>query len=137
MTALEPGELVREVQVPILAPSTGWSFVEFVRRAGDFALVEAAAVVELDAESSVCRRVELVVGGVSDRPLRLDEAASLVVGGGAEPAIRGAAELARELVEPVGSEHASADYRRHLTGVLTQRALTEALLRARSRSDLV
>lgn len=132
-TALGPSELVREVRVPVLPAGAGSAFVEFVRRAGDFAVVEIAVVVELDAGSGECRRAELAAGGVSDRVVRLDEAASLVVGAVTDASIRAAADRARDLVEPPASEYASSEYRSHLVGVLTQRALTRALTQARER----
>ena len=133
-TSLGPSELVREVRIPVMPHATGWAFVEFVRRAGDFAVVEVAAIVEVETGSGECRRAELVVGGVSDRPVRLEEAASLVGGLATDASIRAAADRARDLVEPPGSEYASSDHRRHLVGVLTQRALSLALTRARERS---
>lgn len=131
-TALEPGELIREVRVPIASPMTGSAFVEFGRRAGDFAVVEVAAIVEIEG-SGACGRVEIVAGGVGERPVRLEEAASLMIGGG-EAEIGGAAERAGRMVEPAGNGYASAEYRRHLTEILTRRALAEALRRAREGS---
>lgn len=133
-TALGPGELVREVRVPAFSSTTGSAFVEFVRRAGDFAVVEVAAIVELEPGSGRCRSAELVAGGVSDRPVRLEEASSLVVGEATEDAIRAAAGRAADLVKPPATEYASSDYRRHLVTVLVRRALSRALLRARERS---
>src|SRR5437016_7107160 len=43
-TALEPGEIVTEVRFPWFPPQSGWAFMEFARRSGDYALVGAAAV---------------------------------------------------------------------------------------------
>ena len=52
----------------------------------------------------------------------------------AEKAIAAAAARAAELVDPTSDLHASADYRRHLTRVLTRRALTRAALQAKGNN---
>jgi CO/xanthine dehydrogenase FAD-binding subunit len=135
-TALESAELVREVRVPSLPERTGWAFVEFVRRTGDFALVEVAALVELDEDRASCTEAEVVVGGVADRPLRVTEAAGALVGSRLdESSIAHAAELCHDAAMPAGSELASADYRRHLVRTLTGRALTLAAGRASGSHD--
>jgi CO/xanthine dehydrogenase FAD-binding subunit len=135
-TALEPAELVREVRVPALAERTGWAFVEFVRRTGDFALVEVAALVELDEAGESCTAAEVVVGGVADRPLRVTEAAAALVGSRLdESSIDRAAELCHDAADPAGSEFASAEYRRHLVRTLTGRALSLAAARASGDRD--
>src|SRR6266571_1211265 len=66
---LADDELVVAAQVPTLGPVWGWSFQEFSRRDGDFAIAAAAAVVRIAGGVIVESRV--AVGGVSDRPVRL------------------------------------------------------------------
>ena len=64
---------------------------------------------------------------MSDRPLRLPAAARMLAGSRCEPeALAAAAEEARRAVEPSDGLHASAEYRRHLAGVLVSRAATRA-----------
>ena len=61
-------------------------------------------------------------------PLRLRAAEEILEREGlGQAALDAAARRAAELVSPDADIHASADYRRHLTGVLTRRALTRAL----------
>ena len=130
-TLLGPAELVREIRVPALAERTGWAFEEFARRAGDFALVEVAALVELDEAGESCTSAEVVVGGVADRPLRATEAAGTLVGSRPDASsIARAADVCHDAVNPARSEYASADYRRRLVRTLTTRALTIAAARA-------
>src|SRR5258705_13183666 len=67
-TALEPDELLAEIEVPgAPAPRTGHGFAEVARRHGDFALAGACAVLGLDA-SGVCRHARLVLFGAGAGP---------------------------------------------------------------------
>ena len=119
-TSLEPDEILVEVHLP----------AEFARRQGDFAIVAIACVVARQGER--CTLARLATAGTGPVPLRLRAAEEILErdGLGAE-ALDAAARRAAELVSPDADIHASADYRRHLTGVLTRRALTRALGAAR------
>jgi carbon-monoxide dehydrogenase medium subunit len=121
-TSLAPDEILVEVRIPTPPARAGSAFEEFARRHGDFAIVGIAAAVARDGGAL---RVRLAAGGAAPTPLRLRAAEEIVEAGGAA-AIPAAAERARELVQPDGDVHASADYRRHLTSVLTTRALRRA-----------
>jgi carbon-monoxide dehydrogenase medium subunit len=133
-TALEPDELLTEIRFPAVAPRTGAVFLEVARRRGDFALVGVAAQVTVAPASSdgaVIADVRLCVSGVSGAPFRCTEAERLL--GGRVPddeALREAAESVTNAIEPPGDLHATADYRRHLAGVLTSRATSQAYHRA-------
>ena len=100
------------------------SFEEFSRRAGDFAIVAAVAVVELAPDGTVARaRVSLA--GAGSIPQRLPETEAALAGRRPDPeTLRGAASRA-SAIEPEGDAHASAAYRRHLARVLTARARSE------------
>jgi carbon-monoxide dehydrogenase medium subunit len=129
-TALEPAEVVTSVEVPVIAPRTGWAFLELLRRAGDFAVVAVAALVGLDG-SGRCAEARLVAVGVGERPVELREASAALIGH--EPGERSAAEAGRSAVaavEPSASVHASAAYRREMLGVLVRRAILIATARA-------
>ena len=129
-TALEPGEILIEVRLPMLAPGTGWSILEVSRRHGDFAMAGAAAMVALDAGR--VRSARIVLFGVGPVPLRARAAEDAVAGKPPAAATwASAAAHARDAVEePLSDSHASAAYRRHLAGVLVERALAEAVTRA-------
>ncbi|MAG32576.1 MAG: molybdopterin dehydrogenase [Deltaproteobacteria bacterium] len=130
MTALEPTEVLTEVRIPVLEPATGWSFLEVARRHGDFALGGAAATVRLDSKGDFSD-VRLVLFGVSAASLRLREVEQLLTGQPpSETLFREAGDRASQGIEdPLSDVHASAEYRRHLAGVLTIRALEEATRR--------
>ena len=131
-TALAPDEVLVEVRFPTPSPTSGWAFAEFARRHGDFALVGIAAL--LDSEGERCRRARLATAGVGPTPLRLRAAEQILEQGGlTEQSIEAAAVRAAELVEPDSDLHASAEFRRHLTRVLTRRALRRARARSQER----
>lgn len=131
-TALEPTELVVEVRIPSLQPRTGQAFAEMTRRATDFAVVEAAAVVQLD-DAGRCRRVSLVYGGIGDKPLQAGEAAAAVLLD-ERPSARAFLEIAqraRRLAEPHDDVHGTAAYRSQLIETLGRRVLHSATEQAR------
>jgi carbon-monoxide dehydrogenase medium subunit len=125
-TSLVPDEILVEVRLPAMPAGAGSAFEEFARRRGDFAIVGIAAVVARDGTRPV--RPRLVAAGASPVPMRLGPAEDILEREGpTEAAIEAAARRAAELVSPDSDVHASADYRRHLTAVLTKRALRRAL----------
>jgi CO/xanthine dehydrogenase FAD-binding subunit len=129
-TRLAPDELLVEVRLPASPEGAAYAFEEFARRHGDFAIVGIAALVV--GEGDRCRTARLATAGAGPVPVRLRAAEEILERDGlGEAAIEAAAARAAELVEPDSDVHASADYRRHLTRVLTARALRRALGRPR------
>lgn len=128
-TALAETEIVTEITLPALPPGTGWGFEEVARRSGDFALAAVAAT--LACAGGKVREARLAVTGAGEIPLRISAAEALLKDKALDPAaIEAAAALAREAVQPNDDLHASADYRRHLVGVLSRRSLKAAWRRA-------
>jgi aerobic carbon-monoxide dehydrogenase medium subunit len=128
-TTLAPDEILTEVRLPAMAEGAGWAFEEFARRHGDFAIVGVAAAV-WQSQGRVTAR--LATAGASATPRRLRASEEILERDGlGDGAIETAARRASELVEPDSDIHATADYRRHLAGVLTERALKRARERAR------
>jgi CO/xanthine dehydrogenase FAD-binding subunit len=127
-TSLAPDELLVEVRLPTMPVGAGFAFEEFSRRHGDFAIVGIAAM--LVAQGQRCTAARLVTAGVGPAPTRLRQAEEILEREGLSgAAIEAAARRAAELVEPDSDIHASAAYRRNLTGVLTGRALHRAVAR--------
>ena len=123
MTALEPTEMVVEVRFPEPAPHA--AIQEFARRAGDFAIVAAAVSVEVSEGKS--RSASVVLGGVADVPLRVEEAEKVLEGAELGPeAFEEAGREAAKAIDPASDIHGSAEYRRDLAAVLVKRALAEA-----------
>jgi carbon-monoxide dehydrogenase medium subunit len=129
-TRLAPDELLVEVRLPASPTGAGYAFEEFARRHGDFAIIGIAALVVRDGDR--CTAARLASAGAGPVPVRLRGAEEILERDGlGAAAIAAAAARAAELVEPDSDVHASAAYRRHLTRVLTGRAVTRALERAR------
>jgi carbon-monoxide dehydrogenase medium subunit len=125
-TSLAADEIVTEVRFPAMAPYCRYAIEEFARRKGDFAI--AAIAVMLVQEGERCTMARLATAGVGPVPIRLREAEAVLEEKGlGEAAVEAAAEKAAELVEPMSDHNASADYRRHLTAVLTRRGVLKAV----------
>ncbi len=126
-TALHEDELVVEVRLPI-RPQAGHGFCEIARRHGDFALIGAAAEVELDDDGRF-DRVALTMLGAADVPLRLTAIEAQLRGRRPdEPQLL--AELrdaVSDAVDPAPDVHASAAYRKRVAGVAARRAIAQAL----------
>jgi CO/xanthine dehydrogenase FAD-binding subunit len=128
--ALEPDELLTEIEVPAPPPGSGSAFVEFAPRRGDLALGGAAVVVTL-AEDGVCRRAAIALLGAGDVPVRAAAAESALQGERIDRATAGeASRLAIADIRPSGNVHGSSEYRRQLIGVMVARGLLTAAGRA-------
>jgi CO/xanthine dehydrogenase FAD-binding subunit len=128
-TATEPDELLVEARVPVTPPRTGAAFLEVSRRHGDFALVGVAAIVSVDA-GGVCTACAVALTGVGPTPVVARDAARALVG--VKPTAEACDDVGRRVastLRPDSDLHASADYRKHLGGVLTRRALARAVER--------
>ena len=128
-TTLAPDELLTEIRLPVMPAGAGWAFEEFARRHGDFALVGVAAALWHEGGRWTAR---LATAGAGPVPVRLRGAEDVIARDGiGDAVVAEAAARAAELVRPDGDLHATADYRRNLTRVLTERALRKAIGRAR------
>jgi carbon-monoxide dehydrogenase medium subunit len=129
-TALQPDELLVEIAFPPLPPGTGWSFMEFARRHGDYALIGVAAWATLDARGA-CHEARLVFLNAGNGPIDARSAAQLLQGQDiSREAIEAAAAAADSEIHPTGNVHCTPAYQRHLARVLTRRALRQAVARA-------
>ncbi|MFN8465211.1 MAG: xanthine dehydrogenase family protein subunit M [Caldilineaceae bacterium] len=129
-TALEPDEMLVRIDISALPPGSGWSFHEFARRHGDYAIVGVAAVVQVDANGR-CTAARLVYLSVGEGPTAAPQAAAALIGATPTTEVIAAAAniAAQQDIDPLGDIHASVAYRRHLVEVLGRRALTDAFAR--------
>jgi aerobic carbon-monoxide dehydrogenase medium subunit len=123
-TDLAPDEVLTEIRVPKLGQNAGWSYKKFNRRAQDWAVVGAAAVVERSNGSISSARIGL--NNMGSTPLRATAAEGTLSGADAS-SVAEATSSADEGTSPASDIAASAEYRRHLARVLTRRAVEEAL----------
>jgi carbon-monoxide dehydrogenase medium subunit len=128
-SATQPGELAVEATFPSLPAGAGSAFVEVSRRHGDYAICGVGAIVQVAPDGAVSRARTSYLS-MSPTPTVLDLSEAV----GAHGDFDAAADAARAQLEPEPDIHATADYRRHLAGVLTSRALRTAVAQARGRS---
>lgn len=129
-TVLGPDELLIELAVPALPPRSGGSYLRHTpRRELDIAVVGVASQITLN--NGVCGKARICLAAVAPTPVRATAAEQALQG---QPlnaqTIERAAELAVQAARPIDDQRGSADFRRHLTRVLTRRTLTVALERA-------
>jgi len=124
-SALDEREILRAIRWRPWSRGHGHGFHEYARRHGDFAIAGAAALLEFTADRSI-RRAAVVVFGVEPAPRRLRQTESALLGRQLDDdALAAAAEEARSL-DAMSDVHVSAEYRRHIAGVVTRRALADA-----------
>ena len=131
-TAVEPDEMIVEVRFPKPAPHA--ALQEFARRAGDYGIV--AAAVALDVQGGQCRSARVVLGGVSDVPLRIPEAEQLLEGADiGQDVFKEAGQEAAKVIDPPSDVQGTTEYRRDLAATLIQRGLTEAVAKVKETAD--
>jgi CO/xanthine dehydrogenase FAD-binding subunit len=132
---LEPDELLTEVWLPKAPASTGYAWLEFARRHGDYAIAGVGVAVTVQEETVAEARI--VATGVGGTPVRATAAEAILAGARVEGGERieaarvvEAVAALREAIEPADDVQATAAYRRHLAGVLVERALPVACRRS-------
>lgn len=113
-TALEPGDLLTHVELPMQAPGSRWGFAELARRRGDYAMAGLAVVVGAAPR--------IVFFGVSDRPVRASAAEDALAGGAGTAEV---AAMADDGIEVYGDLNASESVKRHYMRVLLSRVLND------------
>lgn len=130
-TALRPGEVLTHVRIPPAAAGQRFGIQEVSRKRNDFALAGAVVVADVETDGT-CASARVVLFGVSDRPIRVTGAEQALAGQRLADGAAGAAGAAMGELEPKGDAHASAEYRREVTGVLVRRAVEQAASGGRS-----
>jgi carbon-monoxide dehydrogenase medium subunit len=130
-TALQPHELLTEIQIPLPPPRTGTAYMKVFQKASGFAIVGVAAWITLDADGRTCQTARLGITGVAASAFRARGVEQALTGRAIdEAAIAAAAVRASDDVEPLSDLHASGEYRLALARIYTKRALLRAWTRA-------
>ena len=130
-TALEPNELVREIQIPVRSGRRGTAYLKMEQKASGFALCGVSAVVELNASGTI-DKIAIGITGVGSRAFRAAETEKMLQG--ATPSVevlKRACEHASKDVIALEDIHASAEYRLDLARIFARRAVERAIERAR------
>ena len=126
-TALKADEILIGVRIPIPPAGHGWAYEKQKRKVGDYATAAAAAILVLDAGR--CTHAAVALTNLGQTPILVET--GLVGTAVDDAAVAAACAAAEAASDPVADMRGPVDYRRHLAGVMTERALRRALARAR------
>jgi aerobic carbon-monoxide dehydrogenase medium subunit len=128
-TALEPGEILTSVAVPIPAAGHGYAYEKLKRKVGDYATAGAAVVLTVSGGKVATCSIGLT--NLSETPLLAEDAAAAVIGTALEEAVlTKAAEAAKAIMSPAADGRGPVEYRTHVGGIMVARALKRAAVRA-------
>jgi len=126
-TALEPGEILREIRINKPKARTGQSYMKMHHPASGFAVVGVAASLTMTAAGN-CESASIGITGVSSKAYRPNAVESALTGAKLDAqTIAGACAHAADGIEANGDLFASADYRKHLAQVFAKRAIVAAM----------
>jgi carbon-monoxide dehydrogenase medium subunit len=128
-TALEPGELLTSISIPVPAEGHGYAYEKLKRKIGDYATAAAAVVLTMAGGKVASCAIGLT--NLHETPLLAIEAAKAVIGTSLDAAtLKKAAATAEAIMSPAADARGSVEYRRHVGGIMVTRALTRAAARA-------
>jgi carbon-monoxide dehydrogenase medium subunit len=132
-TDIEPDELLYEIKLPVLEKRQGSAYLKMERVVGDFAIVGAAAFVEL--ESNDCAtEVRIALSAVGNKPVSPEGVTKKLIGTKLEGSVvREACEEVRDQISPPSDIRGSSEYRKDMAVVLAARAIDDAARRARNQ----
>ncbi len=132
-TVLQPNEILVELQIPVPAPHSSDAYLRFIpRNEMDIAVVGVGASVTLDLEEDRFTDARIALAAVGPTPIFASKASEALEGKRIDAAtIDRACKLAVEQSSPIDDMRGTAEFRRHLVGVLTRRTLAIAIERAR------
>jgi carbon-monoxide dehydrogenase medium subunit len=129
-TALEPNEIVREIQIPVKSGKIGSAYLKMAQKASGFAICGATAVVELDASGAISNSA-IGITGVGSRAFRASKLEAALKGvKPTDHVLKKACQVASDGVIPLEDIHASGDYRLDLARIYARRAVQAAIERA-------
>jgi carbon-monoxide dehydrogenase medium subunit len=127
-TALEPGEVMTEIRIPVPAKGTGSCYAKLKRKTGDFATAAAAVLIRLDRGK--CAEASIALTNLGPTALLAGEAAASLEGKAVDDtAITEAARLAMAICEPSADLRGDEAYKTAMAGQMVERALRTALTR--------
>jgi carbon-monoxide dehydrogenase medium subunit len=130
-TVLQPGELLVSLLIPTPPAGSGARYLRFIPR-NEMDIAVAGAAVSVVMDNGNFRSARVALASVAPTPLFVREAGDVVAGKAVNAeALSQAADLARQAARPITDMRGTAEYRRHLCGVLTRRAMESAIQRAR------
>ena len=137
-TALEPSELLTEIQIPVAPSHTGTAYTKFNVIESDLATVGVAVSITLGSGDGVCQDIRVALGATAPTAIRAKQSEAVVKGKKiTDNLLQEAGEIASTEAEPISDIYASEEYRRELVKVLVKRVGKEALARAKQDGGLI
>ncbi|MBR1192695.1 xanthine dehydrogenase family protein subunit M [Bradyrhizobium sp. AUGA SZCCT0160] len=125
-TAIEPGELLVAIHVPVIRTGHRWAFHELARRRGDYALVGCGVLAEFSDD--LIEHISIVFFSVGNTPLRARQTEQILIGRRLdEAAVTAAQAVVGDDLDPPEDEHVPPDMKRHLARVLLGRLLGQIM----------
>jgi len=125
-TALEPGEILTSISVPIPAAGHGYAYEKLKRKVGDYATAAAAVVLTMSGGKVITCAIGLT--NLSETPLLATDAAKTVIGSSLDAAtLKKAAAAAVAIMSPAADARGPVEYRKHVGGIMVMRALSRAM----------
>jgi len=129
-TALEPGEILTSVSIPVPAAGHGYAYEKLKRKVGDYATAAAAVVLTMTAGKVASCAIGLT--NLHETPLLAVDAAKAVIGTSLDAAaLKKAASAAEAIMSPAADARGPVEYRKHVGGIMVVRALQRAASRAK------
>ena len=129
-TALEPGEIVTAVRIPVPPSGHGYAYEKLKRKIGDYATAAAAVVLGMTRSGTV-GTCSIGLTNVAETPLWAEEAAKILVGSTLDAdTVKKAAAAAEKITSPANDRRGTPQYRTKMAGVMLARALARAKQRA-------
>jgi carbon-monoxide dehydrogenase medium subunit len=128
-TALEPGEILSAIRIPVPPAGHGYAYQKLKRKVGDYATAAAAVVLTKSGDRIATCSIGLT--NVAETPLWAEEAAKLIIGTALDAAsVKKAVAAAEAITAPASDNRGPAAYRTKMAGVMLARALAQAAARA-------
>jgi carbon-monoxide dehydrogenase medium subunit len=129
-TALEPGEILTAITIPVAAVGHGYAYEKLKRKVGDYATAAAAVVLTMSGGKVATCAIGLT--NLHETPLLATDAANAVIGTGLDAAsLKKAAAAAEAVMSPAADARGPVEYRKHVGGIMVTRALQRAQSRAK------
>ena len=129
-TALEPGEILTSVKLAVPAAGHGYAYEKLKRKVGDYATAAAGVVLTMAGGKVASCAIGLT--NLHETPLLAAEAAKAVIGTSLDAAsLKKAATAAQAIMSPAADARGPVEYRKHVGGIMVQRALQRAASRAK------
>ncbi len=129
-TALEPGEVLTAIRIPVPPDGHGYGYQKLKRKVGDYATAAAAVLLTMNAGRVATCSIGLT--NVAETPLWAEEAGRILAGSALDAdAVRKAVAAAEAICSPASDRRGTPQYRTKMAGVMLSRALARAKSRAR------